>query len=142
MTAITADTHLWEVDHPYYCNEGNYYASSADGLGPQFKTFATFLAEWGDANLDMNLVFRWDWTEGGDQAGEPFNGDVNYRNGVLKVFIMGQRKGLYNWATVEVCRADEPAVRDYLLPRLQRLMDLWSPMIRFAPDEPMIATVS
>lgn len=116
--------HLWEAKHSYYCNEGNYYTNDRE-LGPHYKRWADFLDEWGDADLDYNLVFRWDWQEDEDA---PFNGDVNYRNGILKVFIMGQRKGLYNWTTTEVCRADEPAVREWLQPRLDHLIKLWSPL--------------
>lgn len=72
---------------------------------------------------------RYRCSEGEDYDLPPFNGDGNYRGGVLKVFFMGQRKGLYRYATVEVCRADEPMVIEYLRPRLQHLMQLWSPLI-------------
>lgn len=123
-------THLWETKHTYYCNEGNYFATGeqhrSSGLGPRFKTFADFLSGWGDADMDYNLVFRWDWVEDEDA---PHKGDQNYRDGILKLFIIGQRKGLYNWIEVEVCRADEPAVLEYLTPRLTHLMGLWSPMV-------------
>lgn len=120
--------HLWEVDHSYYCNEGNFYARPDSGLGPRYKSFAEFLEEWDSADLDMNLVFRWDWHEGEDWGASEYNGDPNYRNGLFKVFMMGQRKGLYNWLVVEVCRADEPAVIEYLRPRLAHLFSLWAPL--------------
>lgn len=119
---------LWEVDHPYYCNEGNYYAPGNDQPFTTFKSWQDFLAEEDDADLDMNLLFRWDWPEGNEDVPN-FNGDVNYHNGKLLLFFMGQRKGLYRWVEVAVCRADEPAVIAYLTPRLQRLKDLWAPLI-------------
>lgn len=131
MVEITTATPLWEVDHSYQCNEGNYFTNDSS-LGPHYKSFAEFLEEWGgpDTDLDYNLVFRWDWDEGdADSRASDFKGDVNYRNGIFKVFHLLQRKGIYTWATVEVCRADEPAVREYLKPRLEHLMRLWSPMI-------------
>jgi len=41
---------------------------------------------------------------------------------------MGQRKGLYRWSIIEVCRADEPAVIAFLQPRLEHLASLWLPL--------------
>ena len=121
-------THLWEVNHAYYCNEGNYYAPGIDQPGDEFKSWADFIAEYADADFDMNLVFRWDWREGVDWNAGEFNGDVNYRNGHLLIFWMGQRKGLYRWSKIEVCRADEPAVIEFLRPRFAHLLSLWEPL--------------
>lgn len=125
--------HLWEVGHAYYCNEGNYYARGDQQPFAHYKSFAEFMAEEGDSDMDYNLLFRFDWSEECcDEEGEelpPFNGDVNYRNGELKLFWMGQRKGLYRWSIIEVCRADEPAVIEFLRPRLAHLMGLWAPLI-------------
>lgn len=119
---------LWEADHSYYCSESNYYAPGNDQPFQHHKSWAEFIDAEGDADLDMNLVFRWDWREGEDWGAGEFTGDVNYRNGRLLIYFMGQRKGLYRWAEVEVCRADEPAVRAYLEPRLKHLMALWAPL--------------
>lgn len=120
--------HLWEVDHAYYCAEENFYAPGNGQPFQSYKTFSNFLEAEGDANLDMNLVFRWDWYEGPDWGAGDYNGDDNYRNGKLMIFFMGQRKGLYRWAEIEVCRADEEAVKAYLAPRLQHLLSLWEPL--------------
>lgn len=125
--------HLWEVDHPYYCNEGNYYAN--EPVGSHFKSFADFMSAWGDADFDFNLLFRWDWVEGEDHGLQEFNGDVNYRNGQFKVFWMGQRKGKYLYSTVEVCRADEPAVIAFLKPRWEHILRLWEPFSDDASSE-------
>jgi hypothetical protein len=118
---------LWEVDHPYYCNNGNYYSSDC---GEQYESWAEFFGANGDSDFDMNLVFRFDWMEGldDDEKPLPFNGDVNYRNGKLYVYWMGQRKGLYRYSMVDVCRADEPAVIEFLKPRLAHLLKLWEPL--------------
>lgn len=116
--------HLWETDHPYYCNEGNYFAR--ESVHDHHKTWAEFAREYADADLDMNLVFRWDWHEDEDGwGGSKFTGDVNYRNGYLQIFWMGQRKGLYRYSTVDVCRADEPAVIAFLKPRWEHMRLLW-----------------
>ncbi len=120
--------HLWEVDHSYYCNEGNFYSNDC---GTHYKSWHDFLADWDDADMDYNLLFRWDWFEPTDEdegTSKPFNGDINYRNGKLSIFWMLQRKGAFNYSTVEICRADEAAVREYLQPKLAHLMSLWEPL--------------
>lgn len=116
--------HLWECKHPYYCNLGNYFAN---GCGDDYKSWSEFIAEYGDAEFDMNLVFRFDWREGEDWGAGEFTGDVNYRNGRLLIFWMGQRKGLYRWSEVPVCRADETEVIKFLKPRFDYLVKLWEP---------------
>jgi len=123
-------TRLWEVKHDYYCAESNFYARGDQQPFQSYKRLADFLAEEGDADLDWNLVFRWDWKEDPDEeAGiSAYNGDDNYRNGKLLLFIMNQRKGLYRWVEVSVCRADEPAVIEYLRPRWEHLQKLWAPL--------------
>jgi hypothetical protein len=120
--------HLWEVDHPYYCNEGNFYAPGNDQPCDSHKSWADFLADYNYADFDLNLVFRFDWVEGEDHDLPAYNGDPYYRNGHLKIFWMGQRKGLYRWSTVEVCRADEEAVLAFLKPRWEHLKKLWEPV--------------
>lgn len=63
--------HLWEIDHPYYCNEGNYFKA---GMHSHFETWADFaqpfsfgkgLEEIGnmlyDFDDDLNFLYRWDW---------------------------------------------------------------------------------
>lgn len=118
--------HLWEVDHPYYCNQGNYYAR--ESVGDHHKAWSSFIAEYADADFDLNLVFRFDWLEGEDNGAGEFTGDVNYRNGQLCIYWMGQRKGLYRYSTIEVCRADEPAVIEFLRPRWDHMRKLWEPL--------------
>ena len=119
---------LWEVQHAYYCSESNYYAPGMQQPSDSFKSWAEFVAEYDDADFSYNLLFRWDWREGIDWELPEFNGDQNYRNGQLMICWMGQHKGLYRWSLVEVCRADEPAIRKWLQPRLDHLMSLWAPM--------------
>ncbi len=117
------DVALWEANHDYYCNEGNYFST---GCSAAYQTWAEFVAAEGGSDMDMNLLFRWDWQEGEEDQSN-FTGDAYYRNGRLLLFWMGQRKGLYRWSEVAVCRADEPAVRAWLRPRFAYLMKLWAP---------------
>lgn len=59
---MSRTVHLWDIDHPYYCNEGNYFARDADcHCHCHYKSWPEFVAEQGNADLDMNLVFRFDW---------------------------------------------------------------------------------
>jgi hypothetical protein len=121
--------HLWECKHAYCCAESNYYAPGREQPFTSHKSFADFFAEEGDSDKDYNLLFRWDWEEMDPETGESnYNGDDYYRNGRLLLFFMGQRKGLYRWVEVEVCRADEPMVIEYLTPRLRYLQELWAPL--------------
>jgi hypothetical protein len=118
--------HLWEVDHPYYCNLGNYFDNNC---GREYACWDEFLSEFGDSDMDMNLLFRWDWKVNTDDDGTPIpNADPYYRDGTLEIFWMGQRKGIYQFSTVQVCKADEPRVIEFLRPRLMHLLSLWEPM--------------
>lgn len=116
--------HLWEVKHSYYCSESNFYSSEPYN---RYGSWPEFVSGMGAADLDMNLVFRWDWTEGDDEASN-FNGDPYYRNGTLQLFYMVQRKGIFSCHEVSVCRADEPAVIAFLKPRWEHMRALWEPV--------------
>jgi hypothetical protein len=120
---------LWEAQHAYYCEEQNYFAGR-DKTVRQFNSWADFISEFGDADPDYNLLFRWDWKPKDEDAEtyDPTAHDENCRDGELYVHWMGQRKGLYFTSVVAVCRADEPAVRAFLRPRLEHLKKLWEPL--------------
>lgn len=115
---------LWEVKHNYYCEKNNYFSNECIA---EYGSWSEFLEEEGDNDLGLNLLFRWDWYEGDDHDLPEYNGDDYYRNGELSLFWMGQRKGLYRCSRVSVCRADEPAVREWLAGRYEYLKSLWEP---------------
>lgn len=129
-------TRLWEVDHPYYCSDSNYYASGTNQPFHTYGSWQEFYAEEGDSDLDMNLVFRWDWQRieyldddsSVGRAAFDAKYDDNYRAYNLEIFWIGQRKGIYRGSTVAVCRADEPAVREWLAIRWQHMRLLWDPI--------------
>lgn len=139
---MNATKHLWEVGHSYYCTEGQYFVNQLNHQTIyEFASFEAFLEEMGDADKDYNLLFRWDWEEGeeGEDYEErgshlaPFNGDVHHKNAELKLFFMRQRKGFHSCCNVRVCRADEPAVIEYLRPHLAHLLELWAPLVPATP---------
>lgn len=132
-------THLWEVDHPYYCSESNFFAR--EPTMDTHPTWASFIANYRDADFDLNLVFRFDWYEGEDWGAGEYTGDDYYRNGVLCIFWMCQRKGFFRASQISVCRADEPAVLEFLRPRWGHMKLLWEPLSTTfeapaAPDPP------
>lgn len=115
---------LWEIDHPYYCSESNYFAKGNEQPHFHYQTWESFMNEWGDSDMDYNFLIRWDWNEDGEYG---YTGDDYYRNAILKMFWIGQRKGLYMWTTVEVCRADESDVREFLQTRWDYMKRMWEP---------------
>ena len=118
--------HLWETKHPYYAAEGNYFSNDCH---TEYRSWQDFFLQEGDSDLDYNLLYRFDWDERDEDDRSTFHGDVNYRNGTLKLFFIGQRKALARSAYVSVCRADEPAVYAWLQIRLNHLMKVWAPLV-------------
>lgn len=111
--------HLWEVNHAYYCNLGNYYSN---GCGHSYESFRDFMSEWGNTDMDYNLLFRWDWKcENLDDDESPTGYDS------LEIFWMLQRKGAYLFCEIKVTKKDEQAVIDFLIPRWEYMKSLWEP---------------
>lgn len=106
----TTDKHLWEVDHAYYCNLGNYFSNDC---GQHYESFDAFLEDWGSADPDYNLLFRWDWR---------FDEETGHH---LEIFWIGQRKGLFMYSYVDVTPDDEQRVIEFLKPKKQHLIGLW-----------------
>jgi hypothetical protein len=121
---MTLMSHLWEAKHSYYFSQGDLRGMDET----VFESWGEFLAEFGDADNDYNLVVRWDWREGEDNDLTAYNGDDYYRHARLRVCFVAQRKGFCWYREAKVCRADEPAIRAYLEPRLAHLRALWEPM--------------
>lgn len=106
-------TKLWEAHHDYYC-------SAQDS--ETFESWAEFLDEYGDADKDYNLVFRWDWNTQDDEL-ETLSDDEQ----LLSIFVMQQRKGNVWQMNITVSRDDEPSIREWLQTRWEHLQNLWSP---------------
>ena len=117
-------THLWEIDHPYYASQGNYLSNDCH---TDYPSWAEFVEAEGDSDLDMNLVYRWDWQvpdpEDYDLPGETLPPET------LDLFYVGQRKALHRSVSVEVRREDEPAVREWLTVRAEHMRRVWEPLL-------------
>ena len=111
---FTMTESLFDSDHAFYCSEENYFRRDTT---QDFPSWQSFIDAEGGLDFDMNLLFRWDWKE-------------NF----LKLFWMGQRKGLYRSNRIAVRHADQPAIRAWLQPRLDHLLGLWSPLTPSAPE--------
>ncbi|MFJ9214276.1 hypothetical protein [Streptomyces sp. NPDC102264] len=113
---------LWEIDHPYYCTEGNYYKN---GNHLTYASWAEFYAEWGDLDPDMNLVFRWDWKRP-DPDG--YEGGEEVPPETLAVYWVLQRKAILRSTECVIDRADEAAVRAWLADRANTMAAIWEPI--------------
>ena len=69
------------IDHDYYASGSNYYSNDAGAL---YNTWADFYDEFADADIDMNLVYRWDVFK--REKGDGYH---------MQIVIIGQRKGIY-----------------------------------------------
>lgn len=127
-------THLWEVNHPYYCSEGCYFASGSylEWVHTNLGSWQDFLDEWGDTDLDMNLVFRWDWDRADPDDYEyemKEDPDFELPPDYLKVYFYLQRKAYGHSVYVEVTEEDESAVREWLKVRAEHMRSLWEPLL-------------
>lgn len=121
MTATTTQPHLWEIDHPYHCREGNYYKN---GHHHTYASWAEFHEEWGNVDKDLNLVFRWDWKRYDPKYLEE---DEEPEPDTLFVFWVLQGKAVLCSTECIVTEEDEPAVRAWLAKRGQHLAAIWEP---------------
>lgn len=121
-------THLWGIDHPYYCEEGNYYVPGTrwHEVHNEYPSWADFLEEWGDSDPDRNLVFRWDWRR---PDPDDYDEDDEMPGDRLWIYWVLQRKALLRSTVCDVTEADEPAVRAWLADRARTITALWAPLL-------------
>jgi hypothetical protein len=113
--------HLWEVHHPYYCADSNYYAPGMEQPVERYDSWPHFLEAEGDSDFDMNLLFRFDWKKADE--------DNEQSHDILWLFWMGQRKGLYRWSEVSITDDDELSVMEWLRKRFDHIKLLWEPFV-------------
>lgn len=102
------------VDHDYYCSDNNYYSNSA---GQEYPTWRDFHNVYHDADIDMNLIFRWDIKQhdGGDYYCE--------------IFIMHQRKGKFSPVMIEsFVEEDIPSFMELVTEHWKKLVSIWKPI--------------
>lgn len=112
---------LFEADHPYYCNEGNYYSNDCHH---DYDSWGAFIEEFGDSDPDMNLVFRWDWRDGEYETPASDHKGMEY----LYIYFVGQRKAALWSCRVAVRREEEPDIRAWLTERHKTIQAIWEPI--------------
>lgn len=122
----TAVQHLWDHDHPYYCNEGNYYER---GMHDTYSSWAEFYEAWGDADEDYNCVFRWDWKVPDPADYADYDGGPPVPPQRLFVYWVLQRKAILRSTECVVTADDEPEVRAWLANRAAYMASIWAPLL-------------
>lgn len=130
--------HLWEIDHPYYCQEGSYWVGGNQWheVHNEYESWSDFLDEWSATDDDLNLMFRWDWKRADpDDYTYEVEEDPDFKipGDVLQLFYMMQRKARNMSVFVKVTEADEPAVREFLAKKAEHMRKLWEPLLDAEP---------
>lgn len=115
------------VKHPYYCSDGCYYSNNCE---TSWSSFAAYLAEMGEADVDMNFVWRWD-VKGIDPEDNP-----GWTVASLHLYMMHQRKAKPHTHIIQITREDEAAILAYLGKHWQTMQAIWAP---FAADSSALA---
>ena len=110
------------IEHPYYCSDSNYFSNDA---GATFETFDDFYSEYYDADIDMNLIFRWDVIEKRTSNDKPAG---KYR---AEIFMIRQRKGIFCPIQInDFNKEDEVNFTKLLERHWKRLKEMWQPISR------------
>lgn len=122
---MTETKHLWDVDHPFHATEGNFHAT---GYNNEFDTWAEFMEDMGNLDLDMNLVYRWDWNR---VDPDDYDGVTYFmpETDTLQLFYIMQRKACPLSAAVQVTRDQEDEIRAWLTVRAEHLRSVWEPLL-------------
>lgn len=103
------------VKHSYYASPTNYYSLEARGI---YKTWGDFYREFCDADVDLNLVFRWDIDFLPDD-------DIYY----MQIIIIHQQKGIYMPIQIQLIEdKDVPAIVEFLKIHYEKINKIWEPI--------------
>lgn len=116
--------HLWEIDHPYYGPEGNYFANAEKTADYRhaMESWKAFQEEFSWMDDDLNWLFRWDWIP----ADEPGNPMYEIDHDELRLFYLMPRKGTFLWVTIQVEREDELEIRQWLFEKWGYMRTMWA----------------
>ena len=117
---------LWEVDHPYYMVHGCFFDGKCHH---EYDSFEDFQEEWGDADLDMNWIIRWDWEEF-----KPIDHDPDdmpeYQGDWFQIQIFLQRKAYPQSVEFPVTKEEEPKIREWLQQYADYMVTMWEPFLK------------
>ena len=103
------------VEHDYYASGNNYYSNDA---ASEYPTWADFYEEFAGADIDMNLVIRWDLTK--REKSDRYS---------MQIIIIHRRKGIY--APVHIHYVDEKDVEGiikFMRPHFKKMLKNWQPL--------------
>ena len=105
---------LCDYQHHSECSDTNFYAAKAKMIYPNFEEF---YQEFADADVNMNLIFRWDIRTNEDGS--------KY----CQIFFIQQRKGVFLPARINNFEeADEADLKELLKAHWKYLKDIWMPI--------------
>lgn len=111
----------FSVHHDYYCNETNFYSDEA---GNTWETMTEFLDIFENADVNMNLCFRWDIKNRSDDEEGARAGRY-----CAEVFLIGQRKGIFMPHTINhINEAEMPRFKRYLEKHWLTMLQIWTPI--------------
>ena len=101
-----------ETNHPYYCEDNNYYNNNQISYDSwkEFKT--TWALE--TLDLDYNYLFRFD-----------IKIDHEERKLYLHLYFIQQRKGNFQPVIVQIKKEDMPEIDTFLLKCKKHLLEHW-----------------
>jgi len=100
------------VEHDYYCNDDNYFSNDAR---LKYNCWEEFYDEFEDADIDMNLVFRWDMSK-------------STKKYTLKLYMIQQRKGIFTPIIVKDFKEENiNEFIKYITPHIKKLENIWKP---------------
>jgi len=103
------------IEHDYYCILHNRNSNDAYH---EYDTWHEFYLEWGDMDLDMNLLFRWDI--------KPKKEAQHY---TMEIFIVLQRRGIFIPILIkDIQEKDLTQILDFLIPCAKKLQNIWKPL--------------
>ena len=108
------------IDHPYYCSDSNYYSNEPS---QDFETMTDFLSKYQDADIEMNLIFRWDIKKRDDELSEKTG---RY---YAQVYIIAQRKGIFTPCYIKHINQEEADLFVSLaMKHWDKLEAMWRPI--------------
>lgn len=114
------------VKHPYYCSDSNYYSNEPF---QNYETMTDFLENFEDADIDMNLCFRWDIKQKLDDDENP-TGEY-----CAEVFLLLQRKGIFKPCIIDsVSDGEAERFKDYAKMHWETIKAIWNPISGEAPN--------
>lgn len=103
------------IKHPYYLETKNFHSADEPMT---YNDWSSFSSMWVDADVDMNLVFRWDMFAPSDEY--PF-----YR---LHLGVIQQRKGIYQGIEINnIQEKDKVDIVRYLDRHYRTMLENWHP---------------